>query len=166
MADDPPKKEAPMGAVNPSAPSIPSGTIRIENTISPDRFRQRFKQVGGAEPPQLCPAASKAERDAQAALNADKTDRWLYLAANGQLELELLLQIRYWERYGRRRKYTVPGLKGNDVELAAFFGTKRPSVCRARKALMSRGLIISIDGVLQLRYGAILEAVKNKGWNH
>lgn len=98
-------------------------------------------------------------------MDADKTDRWLYLAANGQLELELLLQIRYWERYGRRRKYSVPGLKGSDVELAAFFGTKRPSVCRARKALMSRGLIISVDGVLQLRYTSILDAAKNKGWN-
>lgn len=161
MADDPPKKEVPMSAVNPSALSIPSGTIRVENTISPERLAQ----LRGSKAPQICSTASKAECDARKRLESDKTNRWLYLAAHGQLELELLLQIRYWERYGRRRKYSVPGLKGSDDELAAFFGTKRPSVCRARKALMSRGLIISVDGVLQLRYASILDAAKNKGWN-
>lgn len=162
MADDPPKKEVPAESPLPSAPSIPSRTIRIANTIT----RERFAQLSGAKPPHICSAATKAEDEARKRLEADKTDRWLYLAAHGQLELELLLQIRYWERYGRRRKYTVPGLKSNDVELAVFFGTKRPSACRARKALMSRGLIISVDGVLQLRYRVILEEAKNKGWNH
>lgn len=160
VSDDPPKKEAPSEVVIPTAPSTTMGAIRIENTIS----RERFAQLSGVEPSQICAEASKAERNARTLLDADKTDRWLYLAANGQLELELLLQIRYWERYGRRRKYSVPGLKGSDVELASFFGTQRPSVCRARKALMSRGLIISVDGVLQLRYTSILDAVKNKGW--
>lgn len=161
MADDPPKKEVPAESLLPPAPSTTRGAISIENTIT----RERFAQLSGVEPSQICAEASKAERSARALLDTDKTDRWLYLAANGQLELELLLQIRYWERYGRRRKYSVPGLKSSDVELAAFFGTKRPSVCRARKALMSRGLIISVDGVLQLRYASILNAAKNKGWN-
>lgn len=160
VSDDPPKKEAPSEVVIPTAPSTTMGAIRIENTIS----RERFAQLSGVEPSQICAEASKAERNARTLLDADKTDRWLYLAANGQLELELLLQIRYWERYGRRRKYSVPGLKSSDVELAAFFGTKRPSVCRARKALISRGLIISVDGVLQLRYTSLLDAAKNKGW--
>ena len=160
MADDPPKKEVPAESLLPPAPSIPSGTIRIENTISPERLAQ----LRGSKAPQICAAVTKAETEAQKRLEADKTGRWLYLAAHGQLELELLLQIRYWERYGRRRKYYVPGLKGSDVELASFFGTSRPSVCRARKALMRRGLIISIDGVLQLRYTSILDAAKNKGW--
>lgn len=160
VSDDPPKKEAPSEVVIPTAPSTTRGAISIENTIT----RERFAQPSGVEPPQICAEASKAERNARTLLDADKTDRWLYLAANGQLELELLLQIRYWERYGRRRKYSVPGLKGSDIELASFFGTSRPSVCRARKALMSRGLIISVDGVLQLQYTSILDAVKNKGW--
>lgn len=160
MTDDPPKKEVPLESSLPTAPSITQDAISIENTIS----RERFAQLSGVEPPQICAEASKAERNARTLLDADKTDRWLYLAANGQLELELLLQIRYWERYGRRRKYSVPGLKSSDVELAAFFGTKRPSVCRARKALISRGLIISVDGVLQLRYTSLLDAAKNKGW--
>lgn len=161
MADDPPKKEVPAESLLPPAPSTTRGAIRYSNTIT----RERFAQLSGVEPPQICAETSKAERNARALLDADKTDRWLYLAANGQLELELLLQIRFWERYGRRRKYSVPGLKGSDVELAAFFGTKRPSVCRARKALMSRGLIISVDGVLQLRYASILDTAKSKGWN-
>lgn len=160
MSDDPPKKAAPPEVVIPTAPSIPQGTICIENTIS----RERFAQLSGVEPPQICAEASKAENDARTLLNKDKTDRWLYLVANGQLELEILLQIRYWERYGRRRKYSVPGLKGSDVELASFFGTKRPSVCRARRALLNRGLIVITDGVMHLRYAAILVAVKSKGW--
>lgn len=148
VSDDPPKKEVPSEVVIPAAPSTTRGAISIENTIT----RERFAQLSGVEPPQIC-------------AEADKTDRWLYLTANGQLELELLLQIRYWERYGRRRKYSVPGLKSSDAELAAFFGTKRPSVCRARKALMNRGLIVSVDGVLQLRYLAILESARSEGWN-
>lgn len=161
MSDDPPKKETPSEVVIPTASSTTKGAIRIKNTIS----RERFAQLSGVEPPQISANASNAEHDARTLLDADKTDRWLYLAANGQLELELLLQIRYWERYGRRRKYSVPGLKGSDVELAAFFGTKRPSVCRARKALTNRGLIVSVDGVLQLRYAAIFKVVKSKGWS-
>lgn len=161
VSDDPPKKEAPSESLLPTAPNTTQDAIRIETTIS----RERFAQLSGAKQPQICAEASKAESDARTILNADKTDRWLYLAANGQLELEILLQIRYWERYGRRRKYSVPGLKGSDVELASFFGTSRPSVCRARKALMSRGLIVSIEGVLQLRYAAILKAIKPKGWH-
>lgn len=160
MADDPPKKEVPAESLLPSAPSTTRGAIHYTNTIT----RKQFAQLSGAEPPQICAEASKAERNARALLDADKTDRWLYLAANGQLELELLLQIRYWERYGRRRKYSVPGLKSSDVELATFFGTQRPSVCRARKALMSRGLIISVDGVLQLRYSSMLDIAKSRGW--
>lgn len=160
MTADPPKKEVPAESLLPPAPSIPSGTIRIENTISPERLAQ----LRGSKAPQICAAVTKAETEARKRLEADKTDRWLYLAANGQLELEILLQIRYWERYGHRRKYKVPGLKSNDVDLARFFGTQRPSVCRARKALMGRGLIVSIEGVLQLRYSSLLDAVKNKGW--
>lgn len=160
MSDDPPKKETPSEVVIPTASSTTKGAIRIENTISPERLAQ----LRGSKAPQICASVTKAEIEARKRLEADKTDRWLYLAAHGQLELELLLQIRYWERYGRRRKYSVPGLKGSDVELASFFGTSRPSVCRARKALMGRGLIISIDGVLQLRYSSLLDAAKNKGW--
>lgn len=161
MADDPPKKEVPTEVVIPSAPSTTRGAIRYTNTIT----RKQFAQLSGAEPPQICAEASKAENDARTLLNKDKTDRWLYLVAAGQLELEILLQIRYWERYGRRWKYSAPGLKGSDVELASFFGTTRPSVCRARNALMRRGLILSVDGVLKLRYAAILKAAKSKGWH-
>lgn len=161
MADDPPKKEVPTEVVIPSAPSTTRGAIRYTNTIT----RKQFAQLSGAEPPQICAEASKAENDARTLLNKDKTDRWLYLVANGQLELEILLQIRYWERYGRRWKYSAPGLKGSDVELASFFGTTRPSVCRARNALMRRGLILSVDGVLKLRYATILKAAKSKGWH-
>lgn len=161
MADDPPKKEVPPEVMIPAAQSIPQGTIRVENIVS----RERFAQLSGFEPPQICAEASKAERDARATLEADKTDRWLYLSAKGQLELEIMLQIRYWERYGRRRKYKVPGLKSSDVDLATFLCTKRPSVSRARKALMSRGLIVSINGVMQLRYANILKTVKSKGWS-
>ena len=161
MADDPPKKEVPTEVVIPSAPSTTRGAIRYTNTIT----RKQFAQLSGAEPPQICAEASKAENDARTLLNKDKTDRWLYLVAAGQLELEILLQIRYWERYGRRWKYSAPGLKGSDVELASFFGTTRPSVCRARNALMRRGLILSVDGVLKLRYATILKAAKPKGWH-
>lgn len=161
MADDPPKKEVSTEVVIPSAPSTTRGAIRYTNTIT----RKQFAQLSGAEPPQICAEASKAENDARTLLNKDKTDRWLYLVANGQLELEILLQIRYWERYGRRWKYSAPGLKGSDVELASFFGTTRPSVCRARNALMRRGLILSVDGVLKLQYATILKAVKSKGWH-
>ncbi len=161
MADDPPKKEVPTEVVIPSAPSTTRGAIRYTNTIT----RKQFAQLSGAEPPQICAEASKAENDARTLLNKDKTDRWLYLVAAGQLELEILLQIRYWERYGRRWKYSAPGLKGSDVELASFFGTTRPSVCRARNALMRRGLILSVDGVLKLRYATILKAAKSKGWH-
>lgn len=161
MADDPPKTEVPAESLLPPAPSTTRGAIRYMNTIS----RERFAQLSGVEPPQICAEASKAENDARTLLNKDKTDRWLYLVANGQLELEILLQIRYWERYGRRWKYSAPGLKGSDVELASFFGTTRPSVYRARNALMRRGLILSVDGVLKLRYATILKAVKSKGWH-
>lgn len=161
MADDPPKKEVPTEVVIPSAPSTTRGAIRYTNIIT----RKQFAQLSGAEPPQICAEASKAENDARTLLNKDKTDRWLYLVAAGQLELEILLQIRYWERYGRRWKYSAPGLKGSDVELASFFGTTRPSVCRARNALMRRGLILSVDGVLKLRYATILKAAKSKGWH-
>lgn len=161
MADDPPKKEVPTEVVIPSAPSTTRGAIRYTNTIT----RKQFAQLSGAEPPQICAEASNAENDARTLLNKDKTDRWLYLVAAGQLELEILLQIRYWERYGRRWKYSAPGLKGSDVELASFFGTTRPSVCRARNALMRRGLILSVDGVLKLRYATILKAAKSKGWH-
>lgn len=161
MADDPPKTEVPAESLLPPAPSTTRGAIRYMNTIS----RERFAQLSGVEPPQICAEASKAENDARTLLNKDKTDRWLYLVANGQLELEILLQIRYWERYGRRWKYSAPGLKGSDVELASFFGTTRPSVCRARNALMRRGLILSVDGVLKLRYATILKAAKSKGWH-
>lgn len=161
MADDPPKKEVPTEVVIPSAPSTTRGAIRYTNTIT----RKQFAQLSGAEPPQICAEASKAENDARTLLNKDKTDRWLYLVAAGQLELEILLQIRYWERYGRRWKYSAPGLKGSDVELASFFGTTRPSVCRARNAPIRRGLILSVDGVLKLRYATILKAAKSKGWH-
>lgn len=82
MADDPPKKEVPTEVVIPSAPSTTRGAIRYTNTIT----RKQFAQLSGAEPPQICAEASKAENDARTLLNKDKTDRWLYLVAAGQLE--------------------------------------------------------------------------------
>lgn len=161
MADDPPKKEVPTEVVIPSAPSTTRGAIRYTNTIT----RKQFAQLSGAEPPQLCAAAIEAEAKARERLNADKSDRWLYLVAQGKLELELLLETRRYERIGARKGYAICGLKKTDAELAEFFGAARPSVCKARKALKSRGLIDTVDRVLQLRYTAILEAAKASGWN-
>lgn len=161
MADDPPKKEVPAESLLPPAPSTTRGAIRIENTIS----RERYAQLSGSEPPQLCAATTKAEEAAKSRLYADKSDRWLYLAAKGKLELQLLLEIRRYERIGSRKGYAVCGLKKTDIELAEFFNAARPSVCKARKALKSRHLIDSVDGILQLRYAAILDTAKSMGWN-
>ena len=113
----------------------------------------------------LCAAATEAEEAAKSRLCDDKSDRWLYLAARGKLELQLLLEIRRYERIGSRKGYKVCGLKKTDIELAEFFNAARPSVCKARKALKSRHLIDSVDGILQLRYAAILDAAKSMGWS-
>ncbi len=160
MADDPPKKEVPAEVVIPPAPSTTRGAISIENTIS----LERLAQLRGSKAPQLCPAAGKAERDARAALNADKSNRWLYLVARGKLELELLLEIQRYERIGSRKGYAVCGLKRSNQEMALFFGVGSDSMSRTKTALRRRGLIDSVDDVLQLRYAAILEAAKSKGW--
>lgn len=161
MDEDPPQKETPPEVAIPSASSTVKGAIRIENTIS----RERYAQLSGSEPPQLCAATTEAEEAAKSRLYADKSDRWLYLAAKGKLELQLLLEIRRYERIGSRKGYAVCGLKKTDIELAEFFNVARPSVCKARKALKSRHLIDSVDGILQLRYAAILDTAKSMGWN-
>lgn len=161
VTDDPPKKEAPLEVMIPTAPSITQDAINVENTIS----RERFAQLSGVEPPQICVAATEAEEVAKSRLCADKSDRWLYLAARGKLELQLLLEIRRYERIGSRKGYEVCGLKKTDIELAEFFNAARPSVCKARKALKSRHLIDSVDGIMQLRYAAILDAAKSMGWS-
>lgn len=161
MSDDPPKKEVPSEVVIPAAPSTTRGAISIENTIT----RERFAQLSGVEPPQICAAATEAEEAAKLRLCDDKSDRWLYLAVRGKLELQLLLEIRRYERIGSRKGYEVCGLKKTDIELAEFFNAARPSVCKARKALKSRHLIDSVDGILQLRYAAILDAAKSMGWS-
>ena len=106
MADDPPKKEVPAESLLLPAPGTTRGAIRYTNTIS----RKQFAQLSGAEPPQLCAVAIEAEAKARERLNADKSDRWLYLVAHGQLELELLLEIRRYERIGARKGYAVRGL--------------------------------------------------------
>ena len=161
MDEDPPQKETPPEVAIPSASSTVKGAIRIENTIS----RERYAQLSGSEPPQLCAATTEAEEAAKSRLYADKSDRWLYLAAKGKLELQLLLEIRRYERIGSRKGYAVCGLKKTDIELAEFFNAARPSVCKARTALKSRHLIDSVDGILQLRYAAILDTAKSMGWN-
>lgn len=161
MDEDPPQKETPPEVAIPSASSTVKGAIRIENTIS----RERYAQLSGSEPPQLCAATTEAEEAAKSRLYADKSDRWLYLAAKGKLELQLILEIRRYERIGSRKGYAVCGLKKTDIELAEFFNAARPSVCKARKALKSRHLIDSVDGILQLRYAAILDTAKSMGWN-
>lgn len=161
MADDPPKKEVPAESLLPSAPSTTRGTIRYTNTIS----RKQFAQLSGAEPPQLCAAAIEAEAKARERLNTDKSDRWLYLVAHGQLELELLLEIRRYERIGTKKGYAVRGLKKSNKELSAFFDVTAQSMSRTTLALRKRGLIENVDGVLQLRYSAILKAAKNEGWS-
>lgn len=107
MSDDPPKKEVPSEVVIPAAPSTTRGAISIENTIT----RERFAQLSGVEPPQICAAATEAEEAAKSRLCDDKSDRWLYLAARGKLELQLLLEIRRYERIGSRKGYKVCGLK-------------------------------------------------------
>ena len=162
MDEDPPQKETPPEVAIPSASSTVKGAIRIENTIS----RERYAQLSGSEPPQLCAVASKAELSARARLRADKSNRWLYLASRGKLELELMLEIFRYERIGTRKGYAVCGLKKANQELAAFFGVGSDSMSRTKNALLRRGLIDTVDGVLQLRYAAILKAAKAQGWNH
>ena len=165
MTDDPPKKEVPTEVVIPSAPSTHQGAIRIETTISREEFKRRYKRVSDPEPPQLAPEAIKAENEARALLNADKSDRWLYLAARGKLELGLLLEIRRYERIGSKKGYAVCGLKKSNQELADFFKVGSDSMSRTKNALLRRGLIDTVDGVLQLRYAVILDASKNSGWS-
>lgn len=159
-SDDPPKKEVPSEVMIPTAPSITQDAIRITNTIT----RKQFEQLSGAEPPQICAAVTAAEAEAKKRLNADKSDRWLYFAARGKLELELLLEIRRYERIGTRKGYVVCGLKKTNQELAAFFNVGSDSMSRTKNALLRRGLIDTVDGVLQLRYTAVLKAAKAKGW--
>lgn len=160
MADDPPKKEAPSEVVIPTAPSITQDAIRIENTIT----RKQFAQLSGSEPPHICSAASKAEREAKKCLQADKSNRWLYLVARGKLELELMLEILRYERIGTRKGYAICGLKKSNQDLAQFFGVGCDSMSRTKNALLRRGLIDTVDGVLQLRYASILKAAKAKDW--
>lgn len=162
MVDDPPEKKAPSEVAIPTAPNIPQGTLRVRNTIT----REQFVQLKGAEPPQIYAAATAAEADARERLNADKSDRWLYFAARGKLELELLLEIRRYERIGTRKGYAICGLKKTNQELAAFFNVGADSMSRTKNALLRRGLIDTVDGVLQLRYTAVLKAAKTKGWNY
>lgn len=161
MSEDPPKKEVPSEVMIPTAPSTTRGAIRIRNTIS----RERFAQLSGSEPPQLCSAAIEAEVLAKERLTSDKSDRWLYMAARGKLELELLLEIRRYERIGARKGYAVCGLKKTNRELASFFSVGCDSMSRTKNALLRRGLIDTVDGVLQLRYTAILKTAKAKGWD-
>ena len=161
MDDDPPKKAALPEVAIPTAPSTTRSAIRIRNTIS----RERFAQLSGAEPPQLCSAVAAAEVEAKARLCSDNSDRWLYMAARGKLELELLLEIRRYERIGARKGYAVCGLKRTNRELASFFSVGCDSMSRTKNALLRRGLIDTVDGVLQLRYAAILKTAKAKGWD-
>lgn len=161
MDEDPPKKEAPSEVVIPAAPSTTKSAISIENTIS----RERFAQLSGSEPPQICSAASEAELSARARLRADKSNRWLYLVARGKLELELMLEILRYERIGTRKGYPVCGLKKSNQDLATFFAVGNDSMSRTKNALLRRGLIDAVDGVLQLRYAAVLKAARAKGWN-
>lgn len=161
MDDDPPKKAAPSEVVIPTAPSTTKGAIRIENTIS----RERYTQLSGSEPPQLCAAVSGAELSARARLRADKSNRWLFLTAKGKLELEIMLEILRYERIGARKGYAICGLKKSNQDLAQFFGVGCGSMSRTKNALLRRGLIDTVDGVLQLRYAAILKTAEAKGWN-
>lgn len=161
MDDDPPKKAAPSEVAIPTAPSTTKGAIRIENTIS----RERFAQLSGVEPPQICAEASKAEHEAKELLQKDKSNRWLYLVARGKLELGLMLEILRYERIGTRGEYKICGLKKPNQGLATFFGVGSDSMSRTKNALLRRGLIDTVDGVLQLRYAAILKDAQAKGWS-
>lgn len=161
MSDDPPKKEAPSEVVIPTAPNIPQGILRIRNTIT----REQFAQLKGAEPPQLCAATSEAEISARARLRTDKSNRWLYLVSRGKLELELMLEILRYECIGARKGYAICGLKKSNQDLAQFFNVGCDSMSRTKNALLRRGLIDTVDGVLQLRYTAVLRAAEAKGWN-
>lgn len=161
MDDDPPKKEAPSESLLPTAPNTTQDAIRIETTIS----RERFAQLSGAEAPQICAEASKAEHEAKELLQKDKSNRWLYLVARGKLELGLMLEIMRYERIGARRGYDTCGLKKSNQDLAQFFSTGSDSMSRSKNALLRRGLIDTVDGVLQLRYAAVLKDAKAKGWS-
>ena len=122
-------------------------------------------QLSGAEPPQICAEASKAEHEAKELLQKDKSNRWLYLVARGKLELGLMLEIMRYERIGARRGYDTCGLKKSNQDLAQFFSTGSDSMSRSKNALLRRGLIDTVDGVLQLRYAAVLKDAKAKGWS-
>lgn len=161
MADDPPKKETPSESSLPAAPNIPNGTIKVRNTIS----REQFMQISGAEPPQICAEASTAEREAKKILQEDKSNRWLYLVARGKLELGLMLEILRYERIGTHGGFKICGLKKSNQGLATFFGVGSDSMSRTKNALLRRGLIDTVDGVLQLRYSAVLKDAKDKGWS-
>lgn len=161
MSGDPPKKEAPSESPLPTAPSIPQGTIRITNTIT----RKQFAQLSGSEAPHICSAASKVEHEAKKILQEDRSNRWLYLVARGKLELGLMLEILRYERIGTRGEYKICGLKKSNQGLATFFGVGSDSMSRTKNALLRRGLIDTVDGVLQLRYAAVLKDAKAKGWS-
>lgn len=161
LSDDPPKKEAPSESLLPTAPNTTQDAIRIENTIS----RERFAQLSGAEAPQICAEASKAEREAKKILQEDKSNRWLYLVARGKLELGLMLEILRYERIGTRGGFKICGLKKSNQGLATFFGVGSDSMSRTKTTLLRRGLIDTVDGVLQLRYSALLKDAKDKGWS-
>lgn len=161
MSGDPPKKEAPSESSLPTAPNIPRGTINVKNTIT----RKQFAQLSGSEAPHICSAAIDAEHEAKELLQKDKSNRWLYLVARGKLELGLMLEIMRYERIGARRGYDTCGLKKSNQDLAQFFGTGSDSMSRSKNALLRRGLIDTVDGVLQLRYAAVLKDAKAKGWS-
>lgn len=161
MADDPPKKEVPPEVMIPTAPSTTQDAIHIETTIS----RERFAQLNGVEAPQICAEASKAEREAKKILQEDKSNRWLYLVARGKLELGLMLEILRYERIGTHGGFKTCGLKKSNQGLATFFGVGSDSMSRTKTTLLRRGLIDTVDGVLQIRYSAVLKDAKDKGWS-
>lgn len=161
MSGDPPKKEAPSESSLPTAPNIPRGTINVKNTIT----RKQFAQLSGSEAPHICSDASKVEDEAKKILQEDRSNRWLYLVARGKLELGLMLEILRYERIGTRGEYKICGLKKSNQGLATFFGVGSDSMSRTKNALLRRGLIDTVDGVLQLRYAAVLKDAKAKGWS-
>ena len=76
-----------------------------------------------------------------------------------------MLEILRYERIGTRKGYPVCGLKKSNQDLATFFAVGNDSMSRTKNALLRRGLIDAVDGVLQLRYTAVLKAAEARGWN-
>ena len=76
-----------------------------------------------------------------------------------------MLEILRYERIGTRGEYKICGLKKSNQGLATFFSVGSDSMSRTKNALLRRGLIDTVDGVLQLRYAAVLKDAKAKGWS-